>query len=85
MFRLTCRSADEGHVRALLLQVVQPLLLALRALQSEDIDSSNKVEVRATLLSAGRQDSMLEQVVGRLSLEAGVTAVSWEVVGQELE
>lgn len=44
-----------------------------------------KVEVRATLLSAGRMDFTLEQVVGRLSLESGVSAVSWGVVGQESE
>ena len=46
---------------------------------------TNKVEVRATLVSLDHQDSRLEQVVGRLSLESGVTAVSWEVVAQELE
>jgi putative Mg2+ transporter-C (MgtC) family protein len=85
LFRLTCRSDDEGHVRALLLQVVQPLPLALRALQSEDIDSLGKVEVRATLVSAGRQDAILEQIVGTLCLEPGVTTVSWEVIGQESE
>lgn len=82
LFRLTCRTPDEGRLRALLLHVVQPLPLGLRALQSEDLDAS-KVEVRATLLSAGRLDATLEQVVGRLSLESGVSAVSWEVVGQE--
>jgi putative Mg2+ transporter-C (MgtC) family protein len=84
LFRLTCRTADEGRLRALLLHAVQPLPLALRALQSEDLDTT-KVEVRATLLSAGRMDATLEQVVGRLSLESGVSAVSWEVVGQESE
>jgi putative Mg2+ transporter-C (MgtC) family protein len=59
--------------------------MALQALQSEDVDPAGKVEVRATLLSSGRQDALLEQIVGRLSLESGITAVSWEVVGGEAE
>jgi putative Mg2+ transporter-C (MgtC) family protein len=82
LFRLTCTTADEGRLRALLLHVVQPLPLALRALQRENLDTS-KVEVRAVLLSTGRMDSTLQQAVGMLSLESGVSAVSWEVVGQE--
>jgi len=85
LFRLTCRSDSEGHVRALLLHAVQALPMALQALQSEDVDPTGKVEVRATLLSSGRQDALLEQIVGRLSLESGIIAVSWEVVGGEAE
>jgi putative Mg2+ transporter-C (MgtC) family protein len=84
LFRLTCTTADEGRLRALLLHVVQPLPLALRALQKENLDTS-KVEIRALLLCAGRMDSFLQQAVGRLSLESGTSAVSWEVVGQESE
>lgn len=84
LFKVTCAIADEGRLRSLLLHVVQPLPLALRALQRENLDTS-KVEVRAVLLSAGRMDSTLQQAVGRLSLESGVSAVSWEVVGQESE
>jgi putative Mg2+ transporter-C (MgtC) family protein len=85
LFRLTCRSDSEAHVRALLLHVVQTLPLALQSLHSEDVDTAGKVEVRATLLSKVRQDDLLEQVVGRLSLESGITAVSWEVVEGEAE
>ncbi len=85
LFRLTCRSDSEGHVRALLLHAVQALPMVLQALQSEDVDPTGKVEVRATLLSSGRQDALLEQIVGRLSLESGIIAVSWEVVGGEAE
>ena len=85
LFRLTCRRESEAHVRALLLHVVQTLPLALRSLHSEDVDTAGKVEVRATLLSKGRQDDLLEQIVGRLSLESGITAVSWEVVEGEAE
>lgn len=81
-FRITARTDQESHMRALLLQSIggQPLLL--RSLKSEDVEHTDKVEVRATLMSTGRQNLLLEQLVSRLSLEAGVTGASWEIVGE---
>jgi putative Mg2+ transporter-C (MgtC) family protein len=81
--RLVCRSEGENHARALLLQMTQSLPIALQALHSEDIDATGKVEVRATFNSNGRQDAALENVVGRMSLEPEITAVSWEAVNRE--
>ena len=81
---LTCRGQDEAHIRALLLQSVAGITLLLRGLHSEDQYNPSKVEVRADLVSAGRNDLLLEQLVSRLSLEPGVSAVSWETIGQEL-
>ena len=43
----------------------------------------NKVEIRATLVGQGPQDLALERVVSRLSLEPGVSAVTWELVGED--
>jgi putative Mg2+ transporter-C (MgtC) family protein len=82
LFRLIARSEQETHLRALLLQSIggQPLLL--RSLESEDIEHTDKVEVRATLTSTGRQNLLLEQLVSRLSLETGVTGASWEILGE---
>ena len=39
-------------------------------------------EIRATLVSTGRQNLLLEQIVSRLSLEPGVSGVSWEIVSE---
>jgi hypothetical protein len=39
------------------------------SLKSEDVDHTDKVEVQAILTSTGRQNSFLEQIVSRLSLE----------------
>jgi hypothetical protein len=39
--------------------------------------------VRANFHSAGRQDAMLENVVGRMSLEPEISAVSWQVITNE--
>jgi putative Mg2+ transporter-C (MgtC) family protein len=81
--RLVCRSESESRARALLLQMTQSLPLTLQSLHSEDLNATGKVEVRADFHSQGRQDAMLENVVGRMSLEPEITAVSWQVVTQE--
>ena len=78
-----CRSEGENHARALLLQMTQTLPITLQSLHSEDLDSTGKVEVRANFQSHGRQDAMLENVVGRMSLEPEISAVSWQVVTNE--
>ncbi len=76
---IVCRSDDEAHVRSLLLYAVNNAAMTLRALDSEDLDTTNKVRVRANLFMTGRNDALLEQVVSRLSLEPSVSAVSWKV------
>ena len=83
LLRLVCRSEGENHARALLLQMTQTLPITLQSLHSEDLNSTGKVEVRANFHSHGRQDAMLENVVGRMSLEPEISAVSWQVVTNE--
>jgi putative Mg2+ transporter-C (MgtC) family protein len=82
LFRITARADQEAHMRALLLHSIggQPLLL--KSLKSDDVDHSEKVEVQAVLTSTGRQNALLEHIVSRLSLEAGVTGVSWEIIAE---
>jgi len=74
-----CRSWDEGQIRALLLQNIGRTSLLLYALHSEDDERTGRVKVRAKVKSIGRKDDLLEQIVARLSLEAGVTAIHWEI------
>lgn len=83
--RLVCRSDDEAKIRVLLMHLLHDLPMTLHALSSEDINSTGKVEVRASLISAERRNAMLEDIVQRLSLESGVSAVSWELAAQETE
>ncbi len=71
-FELICRPEDESHMRALLLQAMSRSSLALTALRSEDIEGTPKMKVTAQIRGLGRQDSALEQLVVRMSLEAGV-------------
>ena len=59
--------------------------LTLTALRSEDIEGTLKMKVTAQIRGIGRQNESLEQLVPRLSLESGVSSVSWAVHTQVLE
>jgi putative Mg2+ transporter-C (MgtC) family protein len=78
--RCVCRTADEANIRTMLVQNVGRTPLVLVALHSLDDELLGRVNVRAYLKTVGPKEEALEQIVTRLSLEAGVTAISWEVV-----
>jgi putative Mg2+ transporter-C (MgtC) family protein len=78
--RCTCRTTDEANIRTMLIQNVGRTPLALIALHSFDDELLARVNVKAYLKAIGSKEEALEQIVTRLSLEAGVTAISWEVV-----
>lgn len=80
LFECICRTSDEGQIRALLLQNISSTALLLSSLHSEDEESMNRVKVKARLKSVGRKDELLERIVARLSLEASVTSIRWEIV-----
>lgn len=77
--RVTCRSPDEAHVRALLLRGVANSELILRRLDSNDLEDLTRVAVTAVLTAPHRIDANVEQIVGRLSLEPTVSAARWQV------
>jgi len=79
LFRITAQADQEAHLRALLLQSLSGQPLFLKSLTSDDLEHTDKVEVHAMLLSAGHENTVLEQIVSRLSLEPGVSGVSWEI------
>jgi putative Mg2+ transporter-C (MgtC) family protein len=76
---VTCRSPDEAHIRALLLQGLTAANLSLRRLDSTDEEGTRRVAVQASFIAAQRADTALEQIVGRLSLEPAVSAARWRV------
>jgi putative Mg2+ transporter-C (MgtC) family protein len=80
-FRAVCRSREEAHIRALVVQALTKDEFVLRAVRSEDLDhGSGQVEVIADLQRYGRNDVALEAAVSRLSLEPSVSSVTWNVV-----
>src|ERR1700723_535357 len=74
-----CRGDSEAHVRALLLQGLSTGGLHLHRLDSSNIEDSDRVEVLAVLSADDRCNGILEQIVGRLSLEPSVTAARWRI------
>jgi putative Mg2+ transporter-C (MgtC) family protein len=75
---VTCRSQDEAHVRALLLQGLATGGLGLRQIDSSDLEGGARVVVAAVVTAHGRVDADVERVVGRLSLEPMVSAARWK-------
>ncbi len=75
---VTCRSPDEAHVRALLLQGLAGGGVGLRRLDSNDVGDSGRVCVTAYVTASHRVDADIERIVGRLSLEQTVSAARWQ-------
>ena len=75
---VTCRSPDEAHVRALLLQGLAGCGLGLRRLDSSDLDAAGRVVVTAVVTASQRVDAEVEKIVGRLSLEPTVSGARWQ-------
>ena len=66
-------------MRALLLRDLGTVL-HIQDLESTNIEDSNRVEVNALFRADNNQDRLLEQIIGRLSLEPLVTSVRWRYV-----
>jgi putative Mg2+ transporter-C (MgtC) family protein len=75
---VTCRGAEEAHVRALLLQGLAGSGLGLRRLDSNDLEGTERVAVKAFVTAHQRVDADVEKIVGRLSLEPTVSAARWQ-------
>jgi putative Mg2+ transporter-C (MgtC) family protein len=75
---VTCRGPDEAHIRALLLRGLAGCGLALRRLDSNDLEGSGRVVVTAFMTASHRVDTEVEKIVGRLSLEPTVSAARWQ-------
>ncbi|MEE3622430.1 MgtC/SapB family protein [Nitrospirillum sp. BR 11752] len=82
---VTCKGAEEAHIRSLLMHALSHGGLGLRRIDSQDVPDTTKVDVTAKAVSPTRNDAAMEQMVGRLSLEPYVYAVSWEVERAEPE
>lgn len=78
LIRIVCREEAEAHVRALLLRDLGAVL-HIRELESTNVDNTHCVEVRAIIHANERQDRLVEQMIGHLSLEPMVTSARWRV------
>jgi putative Mg2+ transporter-C (MgtC) family protein len=85
ILNIICRSSDEQHLRARLVQEITGVSIHLQSLESEDIAGTDKVSVKAFVLTRGKQEARMERIVGLLSLEPTVTAANWKSEPQHLE
>jgi len=82
---LTCRETDETHLRAHLLATIAQEPASLQAIHSEDLAGTDRTRLRAELVTSGRQNAMIERIAVRLSIEPGVTSMSWSVIPVAME
>jgi putative Mg2+ transporter-C (MgtC) family protein len=82
LLRVTTQAAQEAQIRALLFNSLAGQPLALKSIKSQNVEHTHDVQVQAILTSTGQEHSLLEQIVGRLSLEPYVSGVSWEVIAE---
>ncbi|WP_116139870.1 MgtC/SapB family protein [Trinickia diaoshuihuensis] len=75
---VVCREEDEIHVRAILCNPMSSAPLSFQSLLSRDVpEQPHRIEVTATLRIHPKDQSKLEQLASRLSMEKGVSSVSW--------
>ncbi|CAB3748459.1 MgtC/SapB family protein [Paraburkholderia humisilvae] len=75
---VVCREEDEIHIRALLSNAIHSEPLSFQSLTSRDCsDHPPRVEVAATCRTHPSHQTRLEQIASRISMEKGVSSVSW--------
>ena len=75
---VVCREADEIHIRAALSNSMSSAPLSFQSLTSQDYEGDpQRIEVTATLKLHPKDQSKLESIASRLSMEKGVSSVSW--------
>jgi putative Mg2+ transporter-C (MgtC) family protein len=83
--RLKCRGTEEAHFRTLLLTTITQGQASLQALHSEDEKTGDRTRLRAEITVAGRNTEIVERMAVRLSVEPGVSSLSWSVVPIAME
>jgi putative Mg2+ transporter-C (MgtC) family protein len=84
VFTIRMKQEIENQVRVLLMQFMNDdNQLLLRSLKSTDNGDPAIAIVHAEIFSTGNQDHKIERLAGRLTLEQGISEVSWKVIGEE--
>lgn len=81
--KVTCLKIDEEQVRSMLMELLSSDSLLPNALRSEAIEGAPKVRVEIEVIASGRHDKHMERVLKRLGEAEGISALSWEVLGDE--
>ncbi|MGN0019570.1 MAG: MgtC/SapB family protein [Sphingobacterium hotanense] len=77
---LSCNPSIENQMRVLLIQLLSnESNLLLKSLSSDDSVNNKQVLITAVIKTIQRQDSLIERVVSRLTIEEQVYRASWEI------
>lgn len=81
---LKMKQEIENHVRVHLVQFLHDdQQLVLRSLKSSDNGDPALSIVNAEIFASSNQDAKIELLAGRLTVEQGISEVSWKVMGEE--
>jgi putative Mg2+ transporter-C (MgtC) family protein len=83
--RLACKVSGAAYVRSLLLSTISSLPVTLQSIQGDQNEDTDETNIRAELMTAGRNNEALEQVVMRLSIEDAVSNLRWSIVESAME
>jgi len=78
--QLTCRDRQESRVRTLLIQLLTSSSLVLHEVESAVGKDDKHTVIKAILSATDRDDTKIEQITSRLSLERDVVGVSWQAL-----
>lgn len=86
LFTIKCKTDVENHIRVLLMQMLgNDEKLLLKSLSSDENHDVSDVIITAEIKAAVPQDSLMERVASRLTIEDKVTKVSWEIIGTQTD
>lgn len=86
MIKLKCSTDVENAVRISLMQMLgNEDRVLLKSLSSDDTDDKSHVIITAVIRAVTPQDSLIEQVASRLTIQEKVVKVRWEIIGAESE
>ncbi|MCD8264009.1 MAG: MgtC/SapB family protein [Tannerellaceae bacterium] len=79
-FAIRCKEQIENHLRVMILNAVKnDPHLQLHSLKSSDDNIPAYCYIVADIYALGKHDLIIEKLAGQLTIEYGVTDVSWEV------
>ncbi|WP_345817298.1 MgtC/SapB family protein (plasmid) [Paraburkholderia sp. PREW-6R] len=79
------RQEDEIHIRTLMSNAMDTHPLSFQSLTSEDIDGvPPRIRVSATVRMHPKDQAKLERMASRMSMERGVSSISWTAAEAEV-
>jgi putative Mg2+ transporter-C (MgtC) family protein len=81
--RVSCREAQEGMVRTILLRHINSIPgMTIQRISTQELGVNGQAAVVADVFSFDRKDRAIQDVMSRLNIEPDVRSVSWEKVQQ---